>query len=75
VVGVRRVAWVSVVLRSGCLALPFIVPVSYKMDYDQGVSKEGLAFISCRSAYSAQPALPARSPLSPHLLAHLLGDG
>ena len=37
--GVRRVAWVSVVLRSGCLALPFIVPVSYKMDYDQGVKR------------------------------------
>ena len=35
----KYVAWVSVVLRSGCLALPLIVPVSYKMDYDQGVSK------------------------------------
>ena len=35
--GVWCVVWVSVVERSGCLVIPFIVPVSYKMDYDQGV--------------------------------------
>ena len=33
----RCVVRVSVVERSGCLVIPFIVPVSYKMDYDQGV--------------------------------------